>query len=296
MKEDFTPEMMQRKYHAYRLHIRYVIFFCLLVCLFIILVAPCHVSDEAFQNFSFAATITSIVLAVVSIVYSFYSSGGLTMSIGEMKQVEKELKEEIRNIPDLKNHVSQTVDDLKDNILKALDENRQASDSKTEKILETVHNEMVKYRSNSGKENDEKPKSDDQMKSERFDYFTNSIIGNLLIYTLYKSWTTKTPFNILSIAKIISFNGADYLQGFLVALTTGTGMFKYDNDDSFTTITVKELDATYFSLGDITNKILESTDKDSVKKDYKTKMDAIDDFFNPNKPCQDTTEGNNSKG
>ena len=296
MKENLTPEMMQRKYHAYRLHIRYVVFICLLICLFIVLVAPCHVSDEAFQNFSFAATITSIVLAVVSIVYSFYSSGGLTMSIGEMKQVEQELEEEIRNIPDLKNHVSQTVDDLKANILQALDENRQASDSKTEKLLESVHNEMVKYRTSSEKENDDKHKSDGRVKSEHFDYFANSIIGNLLIYTLYKSWATKTPFNIFSIAKIISYSGADYLKGFLVALTTGSDKFKYANDDSFTTITVKELDAAYFGLDDITNKILESRDKDSVKEDYKTKMKAIDDFFNPNKPCQDTTEGNNSKG
>lgn len=125
---------------------------------------------------------------------------------------------------------------------------------------------IIQYRSNSGKENDDKTRSDDHIKPGHFDYFTNSIIGNLLIYTLYKSWTTKTPFNILSIAKIISFNGADYLQGFLVALTTGTGKFKYANDDSFTTITVKELDETYFSLDDITNKILESRDKDSVKK------------------------------
>ena len=49
-----------------------------------------------------------------------------------MKQVEKDLEEEIKDIPDLKKHVSETVDDLKTNILEALHADRQASDSKTE--------------------------------------------------------------------------------------------------------------------------------------------------------------------
>lgn len=295
MKEKESPEMLQRKCHAYRLHIRYVIFICLLVCLFIILVTPCHVSDEAFHNFSFAATITSIVLAVVSIVYSFYSSGGLTMSIGEMKQVEQELEDEIRNIPDLKNHVSQTVDDLKNNILRALDENRQASDSKTEKLFESFNNEMSKYRANSEKGNEDKNESGGQSESEHFNYSYNSILGNLLVYVLYKSWTTKRPFNISSISQIISQSGVDYLKGYLVALAMNTDKFRYVNDETFTTITVKELDSAYFDLDKIKKQIIDSRDKEETKEDYKNKMKAVDDFFNPDKPLTSSTDDNNSK-
>ena len=54
-------------------HLYYVILIAGLILLFVILLFPYGVSRYAFDNFSFASTITSIVLAVVSIVYSIQS-------------------------------------------------------------------------------------------------------------------------------------------------------------------------------------------------------------------------------
>ncbi len=298
MNDKETKDMKSDTCRIYKLHIRYIVFICLLICLFVILVAPNHVNDEAFRNFSFAATITSIVLAVVSIVYSFYSSGGLTMSIGEMKQVEQDLEEEIRNIPDLKNHVSQTVESLKENILKALDENRLASDSKTDELKEavqTVQTEVSKFRTNPEKEDSKGNNKINNQSSNYFNYNSNSILGNLFVYSLYKAWTTKQPLNIASMSKIISSDATDYFKGYVVALAMSTPKFLYSNDEDFTTITIKGMDSSYFCLDKIESLIIDSRADEATKESNKTKMKAIEEFFSPNKKDTASIESSDSK-
>lgn len=196
----------------YNLHIRYILLVCLLICLFVTLIAPKHVTEEAFQNFSFAATITSIVLAVVSIVYSFYSSGGIATSIGEMKQVEQELEEGIKDIPDLKKHVSDTVDELKNNILEAIHADRQASDSKTEELAKSVHdmNDQI-----AGLKSGIQGKTSEEQ-STTFSYKYNSFNGNLLLYAINKA--NNIPFDIKKIAQIMGEGNIPYCRGYIVAL------------------------------------------------------------------------------
>lgn len=69
-----------------RLHLIYGYAIAILVIIAIIIcwVLSCkgYVSENAFQNFSFAASIVSIVLALVSIVYTIYSGGNVTNSVG----------------------------------------------------------------------------------------------------------------------------------------------------------------------------------------------------------------------
>lgn len=65
-------------------HVAYIVLICILIVLFVLLIALGRINDDAYHNFSFAATITSFVLVVVSIVYSIQS--GIS-SLGHMSRI-----------------------------------------------------------------------------------------------------------------------------------------------------------------------------------------------------------------
>lgn len=265
----------------YQLHIRYILLVCFLICLFVTLIAPKHVTEEAFQNFSFAATITSIVLAVVSIVYSVATSGGIATSIGEMKQVEQELKEEINDIPDLKKHVSETVDELKNNILEAIHEDRQASDSKTDELAKSVHDMLHDEISGlaSMVANESNKKSNDEH-IDLFDFSYNSFNGNLLLYATKLAVDKNVPLNLPRVSQIIGNNNLSYCRGYLVALCMcNKNRFSYHSDDSFESITVTQFDKDYFQTQDMDRIILNSIEDQGRKESFQNKMKEIDTYF-----------------
>lgn len=90
-------------------HIIYLFIICLLINIFLLCILPGRINDEAYHNFSFAATITSIVLAVVSIVYSIQS--GLS-SIGQfngIKEIESQISDEIKRFSNLETSIKNVV-------------------------------------------------------------------------------------------------------------------------------------------------------------------------------------------
>lgn len=264
----------------YQLHIRYILLVCLLICLFVTLVVPKHVTEEAFQNFSFAATITSIVLAVVSIVYSFYSSGGIATSIGEMKQVEQELEEEIKDIPDLKKHVSETVDELKNHILEAIHADRQASDSKTEELAKSVHDMHDELAGLALMVAKESSKKSDDNQLDLFDYTINSFNGNLLLYATKLAFDKGVSFNLQKVSQILGNSNLSYSRGYLVALyMCNKKRFSYESDENFETITMVQFDGEYFQAQDMAEKIFSSADDQAGKDSYQNKMNEIDKYL-----------------
>lgn len=83
-------------------HLYYALSICTL-CAICILVVLCssRISDEAFQNFSFASTVVSIVLAVVSILFSIWTSRGINDSFGNLRGLKTDLQDEMSKISDV---------------------------------------------------------------------------------------------------------------------------------------------------------------------------------------------------
>lgn len=85
-----------------RLHVIYCVIICVLVIVGIllcwILTSRNAISEHAFDNFAFAATIVSIVLAVVSIIYTIHSGAGVTNSIGILKNVEDNISGQLETL------------------------------------------------------------------------------------------------------------------------------------------------------------------------------------------------------
>lgn len=118
-------------------HIVYIILICGLIILFFLLLAPGKINDEAYHNFAFAATITSIVLAVVSIVYSIQSGISSLGHISRIHDIEESLSNEVSKfsgideaIRDALSPLSQKMGDLQ----KAQDSMKIAQDSLYEQV------------------------------------------------------------------------------------------------------------------------------------------------------------------
>ena len=79
-------------------HFVYIILFCIFFSIVTLLIMPGRINDDAYQNFSFAATITSIVLALVSIVYSLQSGLSSVGQLHSVIEIESQISNEINLI------------------------------------------------------------------------------------------------------------------------------------------------------------------------------------------------------
>lgn len=93
-------------------HIVYICIICLIVNVFLLVIVPGRVSDDAYQNFSFAATVTSIVLAVVSIVYSLQSGLSSIGQLSSIKEIEGNISEEISKFSGIEETIRQALTPL----------------------------------------------------------------------------------------------------------------------------------------------------------------------------------------
>ena len=90
----------------------YVIAGIVIISILICWVLSCkgYVSENAFQNFSFAASIVSIVLALVSIVYTIYSGGNVSNSVGVLQDAEKNIEQQVKALNGLESRIIDSVE------------------------------------------------------------------------------------------------------------------------------------------------------------------------------------------
>ena len=90
-------------------HIIYLVIICLIINIFLLCIVPGRINDDAYQNFSFAATITSIVLAVVSIVYSLQSGLSSVGQLNGIKDIEAKIGTELTRFANLETSIKNAV-------------------------------------------------------------------------------------------------------------------------------------------------------------------------------------------
>lgn len=97
-------------------HLVYGVIILILIAIFVILVAPSRVSDFAFYNFSFAATLISIVLAVVSIVYSLQSGLSNNSYKAKMDEVQKGISSQLSEFQKVEESLKKLVEEHRQNL------------------------------------------------------------------------------------------------------------------------------------------------------------------------------------
>ena len=199
-----------------RLHIVYCIVICLLVVGMVILcwilTSKDAISEHAFDNFAFAATIVSIVLAVVSIIYTIHSGAGVTNSIGILKNVEDNISGQLETLQG----VEQVIKD-------SICEEQQKIEVSIADIMKSHLSQLL-------------ASSSDFPRVERFengntleviDLQNNPPLGNVFLYCCLLSKATDKPWHLEMPQKMISL----YFLGYIGALKANPAVgFKYQLD------------------------------------------------------------------
>ena len=208
------------------LHLVYIIIIFVIVLLAIWLVSPYVVCEESLVKFEFAATITSIVLAVVSIIFSISSSQGISQNLGSMRDAS----EKIGNVGD---KLGTIQSGLQDDItrLTNIETNMQA-------LLGEIQDAkgMIAHL---GKNN-----QIDQMvvNGQQFVFSQTSIVGKCIIYACRLSFEQSKPFP----ASLIG--NPSYVHGYITALETCAPSHFRASGRADGYITVSHFDDGFFEL------------------------------------------------
>lgn len=134
--EETKDNILDRKISVY--HLIYVLVICCIFIITALVVLPGRINNDAYQNFSFAATVTSIVLAVVSIVYSLQSGLKSSSQMESIRGIEQSISNEIKKFSDIDEKIRQALDPISDqvgDIKKAQGDLKQAQDSLQSEML-----------------------------------------------------------------------------------------------------------------------------------------------------------------
>lgn len=114
MENDFPKEKDDKRVPIY--HLIYGIIILALLAIFLIIVAPGHINEFAFSNFSFAATLISIVLAVVSIVYSLQSGLSNNSYKARMDEIQRNISNRMQELQEIEKSLRSLVEEHKENL------------------------------------------------------------------------------------------------------------------------------------------------------------------------------------
>jgi len=245
-------------------------------------------SDAAVRLFSFAATITSIVLAVVSIVFSIVSGFKTFSSIGSMQDASEKIgnvSHDLMNIKDALNTDITKLNSLEKNVTDILCSNEALRDcvsnllnssQQTERGVREIH-EML----NTPKELDPSEKKSPNKRNilDNFDRKNYTVAARIMLYacslTQREGYPREFPISIL-----LNERWEQYFYGYAYCLNglLDSNIFEVEVREEKTMV-VKKFDTTYFAT--ITRELLL---QDVSKKEFmEARLEAIDTYFAKNK-------------
>lgn len=110
MKEERKTSIFSMRISAS--HILYWLLITIIINIFLFCVCPGRVSDAAMDNISFASAIVSIVLALVSIVYSMQSGFSSSSQMEGVREIEGNIQKELGKFEELRQTISQSLDPI----------------------------------------------------------------------------------------------------------------------------------------------------------------------------------------
>lgn len=115
-----------------KIHFVYIIF--ILVSIIVVLSTKNFGNNKELVNYiSFAGTIASILLAIVSIIYAFYSNNQLSQTLGKLDNTSQSLNDSSQKVKDISEQLSSEVQKLTNTI----DSIPNSIESMKEKVIET---------------------------------------------------------------------------------------------------------------------------------------------------------------
>lgn len=201
-------------------HIIYLFIICLIINVFLLCIVPGRINDDAYQNFSFAATITSIVLAVVSIVYSLQSGLSSVGQLNSIKDIEAKIGAELTRFANLETSIKDVVREGITPLEASMGDIKQRQDEISKSQDDLFHNwiELMQTTISYNKESTENKIDDSEATTLRLSAESPQIFSVILYTCICSKETQKDiPYHILG-----QFFGVRryYCEGVINALAT----------------------------------------------------------------------------
>jgi len=172
---------------------------------------------------SFAATLTSLILAFLAIIYAYYSNSTFATNISTFNQVSNTVSQQANKLSDISNLILKELGDNASS-MKVIDEN-------IKKLPETLNTKMQAL-SDSGQEKEKEEKSEQKNTDAFVDNFLarSSFTGLLALHMACLSKKTLIAFNLKDLTNLIPSYDFNYIYGFLIAsFSAGLLSFKEAN-------------------------------------------------------------------
>ena len=101
----------EKKYLSYKLIVGFLVFL-----LVILLTHKFYADDNVFNFMSFASAIISIILAVLTIIYSYYTNGTTSSSVEKLGNASKKIEGTLITVNEASQSYKESAESLKDNI------------------------------------------------------------------------------------------------------------------------------------------------------------------------------------
>ena len=240
--------------------ISYIFWGSITISVAVLIYSHCYCGNERVLDFfSLASAIISIILAIITIVYSFYTN---SRSNGQIEL----LNNAARDVQKASISYSESAETLEINISKIINAINRV-EAKTDKIL------IQSLSESSSKSN----VIDTEDKHDKFDVRNyvktfiaiSSPLGILSMYACVLSHDKSMPFHL---SLVSDSDGVMYCAGFLVA-TTGTGIVNSSIDFNTGMVTVND----YVNV--VKGDILEWLEKNPLQKPLDELKNRIDNYF-----------------
>lgn len=251
-----------------RVHLIYWAIIYAILAVFLLIIAPGRVNENALENFSFASSLISIVLAVVSIVYSFQSGKNASDSIISLSKIEDNINSKISSLESLRDDLKKCFMESLSPISEGVSSLREAQADVSKRINEWSIKKADDENHNT---------SENTTQEDKFNISYSSLLGNIALYAAALSHKNTKAINPSIFEEIKS---DDYMYGFLVALSCSFPD-KIDFKGNPLNSVIEIFDYTFFGdIDSIREKILNrSTEIEDAPKAIK----RIESFFNEKK-------------
>ncbi|TDD75146.1 hypothetical protein [Flavobacterium caseinilyticum] len=245
-----------------KIHFLYIIgiLIMIIICLFTF-----NFGDqiELVAYISFALTITSLFLALISIIYAFYSNMSLSQTLSQLNSASNKVDESSNKLTESTIKLNQQIENIPV-LLKSLE----GKVDNTHKLVSDVYN----------KEIIPKDASTTVISKEIFDKFYkfSSPSGLLALYATYLSFKTKKKFSLSELEYSTSLIKKDYTNGFLVACSSFSFFTRKDYSEDWVIPNFNE-DVSENIKSELEKRISEMDEEDREYLTHEKKL--IEDFF-----------------
>lgn len=271
--ENLERDLIEKDKRINRIHLLYWAIIFSLLAVFLILIAPGSINPKAFESFSFASSLISIVLAVVSIVYSFRTGKNTGDNIAGIREIERSIDDKLRKFDELEKHIliglQSGIDPLHQDV-----NSLHVDQVEIRESIEQIKEEMRQQSSAKMAKDQQKGKEEDS--AARF--ITNSLLGNVALYLACMSFKTHKALELNKISEKLEHR-KDYFYGYLVAIVVSfpdSIAIKTEKGQSIVCAEFTKFDTGVFGSEEACRQRIESYNDKGVATEY---LDAIDRFF-----------------